>query len=183
MFKIWNKISSSNTRSQLTRSTHNIFLSNNIYSIASKECLSWQLQNKDEVQLTTTQSTSIIYLHELVHWVSSSHKKTGCKWYNSQFRIQQRWQRKTRRKIPHLKQNIEQVAVAEWLARLTAVWEDPGSNHTMDSCVYHDSCCDIQPCSTSVHAYLLLYQAVQWTGNETLSSCHWNCRESLFTTS
>jgi len=36
-----------------------------------------------------------------------------------------------------------QVSVAEWLARLTAVWEDPGSNHATDSCVYRDSCCDI----------------------------------------
>ena len=26
-----------------------------------------------------------------------------------------------------------QVSVAEWLARLTAVWEDPGSNHAADS--------------------------------------------------
>ena len=38
-----------------------------------------------------------------------------------------------------------QVSVAEWLARLTAVREDPGSNHAADSCVYRDSCCDIQP--------------------------------------
>jgi len=37
-----------------------------------------------------------------------------------------------------------QVSVAEWLARLTAVTEDPGSNHAADSCVYRDSCCDIQ---------------------------------------
>jgi len=35
-----------------------------------------------------------------------------------------------------------QVSVAEWLARLTAVREDPGSNHAADSCVYHDSCYD-----------------------------------------
>ena len=39
--------------------------------------------------------------------------------------------------------SIYQVSVAEWLARLTAVWEDPGSNHAADSCVYCDSCCDI----------------------------------------
>ena len=32
-----------------------------------------------------------------------------------------------------------QVSVAEWLARLTAVREDPGSNHAADSCVYHDA--------------------------------------------
>jgi len=38
-----------------------------------------------------------------------------------------------------------QVSVAEWLAHLTAVWEDPGLNHATDSCVYRDSCCDIQP--------------------------------------
>ena len=31
------------------------------------------------------------------------------------------------------------VAVAEWLARLTAVWEDPGSNHTADDCVYYST--------------------------------------------
>ena len=37
-----------------------------------------------------------------------------------------------------------QVSVAEWLARLTAVREGPGSNHAADSCVYRDSCCDIQ---------------------------------------
>jgi len=29
-----------------------------------------------------------------------------------------------------------QVSVAEWLACLTAVWEDPGSNHAADSCVH-----------------------------------------------
>ena len=27
---------------------------------------------------------------------------------------------------------------------LTAVLEDPGSNHAADSCAYRDSCCDIQ---------------------------------------
>ena len=32
--------------------------------------------------------------------------------------------------------------MAEWLVRLTVVWEDPGSNHAADSCVYRDSCCD-----------------------------------------
>ena len=36
------------------------------------------------------------------------------------------------------------VSVAEWLARLTAVREDPGSNYAANSCVYRDSCCDIQ---------------------------------------
>ena len=34
-------------------------------------------------------------------------------------------------------------SVAEWLARLTAVSEDPGSNHAADSCVYRGSSCDI----------------------------------------
>ena len=33
------------------------------------------------------------------------------------------------------------IAVAEWLARPTAVWEDRGSNHTADGCVCRDSCC------------------------------------------
>ena len=46
-----------------------------------------------------------------------------------------------------------QVSAAEWLAHLTAVWEDPGSNHTTDSCVYHDSCCDIQYWARAVHFY------------------------------
>jgi len=46
-----------------------------------------------------------------------------------------------------------QVSVAEWLARLTAVWEDPGSNHVADSCVYRDSCCDIQSWARAVHLY------------------------------
>ena len=43
------------------------------------------------------------------------------------------------------------IAVAEWLARLTAVREDPGSNHTADGCVYRDSRCDIQPWAQAVH--------------------------------
>jgi len=46
-----------------------------------------------------------------------------------------------------------QVSVAEWLARLTAVWEDPGSNHAADSCVYRDNCCDIQSWARAVHLY------------------------------
>ena len=33
----------------------------------------------------------------------------------------------------------------EWLARLSAVWEDPGSNLTADGCVYRDGYCDMQP--------------------------------------
>jgi len=47
-------------------------------------------------------------------------------------------------KISHPCAKPHQVSVAEWLARLTAVCEDPGSNHAADSCVYRDSCCDIQ---------------------------------------
>jgi len=48
-----------------------------------------------------------------------------------------------------------QVAVAEWLAHLTAVWEDPGSNHTVDSCVHRDRCCDILPRAGASHLLLL----------------------------
>ena len=46
-----------------------------------------------------------------------------------------------------------QVSVAEWLARLTAVWEDPGSNHATDSCVYREGCCNIQSWARAVHLY------------------------------
>ena len=46
-----------------------------------------------------------------------------------------------------------QVSVAEGLARLTAVWEDPGLNHAADSCVYRDSCCDTQSWARAVHLY------------------------------
>ena len=48
---------------------------------------------------------------------------------------------------------------AEWLTAinkqetLTAVWEDPGLNHAADSCVYRDSCCDIQSWARAVHLY------------------------------
>jgi len=45
------------------------------------------------------------------------------------------------------------LSVAEWLARLTAVWEDPGSNHATDSCVYRDGCCDIESWARAVHLY------------------------------
>jgi len=51
---------------------------------------------------------------------------------------------KSRNANPAMETDNWQVSVAEWLARLTAVWEDPGSNHAADSCVYRDSCCDIQ---------------------------------------
>ena len=45
------------------------------------------------------------------------------------------------------------TTVAEWLARLTAVWEDPGLNHTADGCVYRESRCDMQPGERAVHHY------------------------------
>jgi len=53
--------------------------------------------------------------------------------------------------------HCQQVAVAEWLARLTAVWEDPGSNHAADGCVHRDSRCDIQPWAWAVHPYCSAY--------------------------
>jgi len=43
--------------------------------------------------------------------------------------------------------------MAEWLARLTATLQDPGSNHTADGRVYRDSRCDIQPWARAVHPY------------------------------
>jgi len=49
------------------------------------------------------------------------------------------------------------VAVAEWLARPTAVSEDPGSNHTADGCVYRDSHCDIQSWARAAHLYCSAY--------------------------
>ena len=49
--------------------------------------------------------------------------------------------------------SYNQVSVAEWLARLTVVWEDPGSNHTADGCVYYDGRCDIQPWARAAHLY------------------------------
>jgi len=39
-----------------------------------------------------------------------------------------------------LSPRVNQVSVAEWLARLIAVREDRGSNHTAGGCVYRDSC-------------------------------------------
>jgi len=38
-------------------------------------------------------------------------------------------------------------------ARLTAVWQDSGSNHTAAGCLYRDSCCDIQPWARAAHFY------------------------------
>ena len=49
--------------------------------------------------------------------------------------------------------SVAKDSVAEWLACLTAVWEDPGSNHTADSCVYRDSCCNIQSWARAVQIY------------------------------
>jgi len=46
-----------------------------------------------------------------------------------------------------------QVALAEWLVRPTAVWEDPGSNCTTGGCVYCDSHCNMQPWAWAVHLY------------------------------
>ena len=51
---------------------------------------------------------------------------------------------------------MRQVSVAEWLARLTAVWEDPGSNHTTNGCVYRDRYCDVQPWAWVVQLYCSL---------------------------
>jgi len=48
------------------------------------------------------------------------------------------------------------VSVVEWLARLTAVREDPGSNHAADS-VYRNGCCDIQSWARAVHLYCSAY--------------------------
>jgi len=49
------------------------------------------------------------------------------------------------------------ISVAECLAHLTAVWEDPGSNHATDSCVYRDSCCGIQSWARAVHLRFHVY--------------------------
>ena len=56
-----------------------------------------------------------------------------------------------------------QVSVAEWLARLTAVWEDPGSNHAAGSCVYRVSCCDIQSWAWAVRLYWVLRSTQPFT--------------------
>ena len=37
-----------------------------------------------------------------------------------------------------------QVAVAYWLACPTSVWEDSGSNLTVDGCIYRDGYCSMQ---------------------------------------
>jgi len=39
-----------------------------------------------------------------------------------------------------LSPRVNQVSVAEWLARLIALRENQGSNHTAGGCVYRDSC-------------------------------------------
>jgi len=41
------------------------------------------------------------------------------------------------------------------------VWEDPGSNLTTGSCVYHDSHCDIQPWVRAAHPYCSVYRSTQ----------------------
>jgi len=46
-----------------------------------------------------------------------------------------------------------QVAEAKWLARPTAVWEDPGSNLTTNACIYRDNRCDIQLWARAAHLY------------------------------
>ena len=50
-------------------------------------------------------------------------------------------------------EDLRSCLSSEWLARLTVVWEDPGSNHAADSCVYRDGCCDIQSWARAVHLY------------------------------
>jgi len=37
------------------------------------------------------------------------------------------------------------------VACMIAVWEDPDSNLTADSCLYHDSHCDMKPWSRAAH--------------------------------
>ena len=49
--------------------------------------------------------------------------------------------------------DFERVAVAEWLARPTAVWAITGSNLTAAGCAYHDGHCDIELWARAVHVY------------------------------
>ena len=49
--------------------------------------------------------------------------------------------------------NITQCLSGLVVTYLAAVWEDPGSNLTAGSCVYHDSHCDIQPWARATHPY------------------------------
>ena len=44
-----------------------------------------------------------------------------------------------------------QVAVVQWLARLTSEREDPASNLIRVGCVYHDGHCDMQPWARAAH--------------------------------
>ena len=45
------------------------------------------------------------------------------------------------------------VAVAEWLALPSALWEDQSSNLTMDGCVYRECHCDVQSWARAAHIY------------------------------
>jgi len=53
------------------------------------------------------------------------------------------------------------VRLAEWLACLTAVWEDQGSNHAASSCVYCDSRCDIQPWAHGLRTFNAVPRSTQ----------------------
>ena len=53
---------------------------------------------------------------------------------------------------PQLKQRrVSPLRRSQWLARPTAVCEDPGSNLTADGCVYRDSHCNMQPWAWDAH--------------------------------
>jgi len=52
---------------------------------------------------------------------------------------------------------IMQVAVAECLARLTAVWESRFESHRGPGCVYLDNRWDIQPWALAAHLYCSAY--------------------------
>ena len=43
------------------------------------------------------------------------------------------------------------LAVAWWLSRPTAVWEDQRSNLAVDGCVYRECHCDMQPWARAAH--------------------------------
>jgi len=49
------------------------------------------------------------------------------------------------------------LAVTEWLARPTAVWEYQGSNLTADGCVYRECHYHMQPWARSAHLYCSAY--------------------------
>jgi len=52
----------------------------------------------------------------------------------------------------HFSQTLE-VTMNQTNTCMSAVWEDPGSNQTTSSCVYHDSQCDIQFWTWAAHTY------------------------------